>query len=236
MHSSSWWWPNLWTLWNSPGLVDNKHLYEWTFTGMQPFSAHMRLQGPVGKGRFTYVNSSHLVPVSAGIPEMSMAPTAEYFVDRLSAADKDELATTLRSLDGKVITIGSTCSGTDLIIPVMKHTFATLSQMFQVTCSCLITVLYELFFFPKVTVWSPYLFWKGFMQLEYGFQPRYLWRCVTFSVWKYVPKHVNSFWTHIVEMKSFTFLGMSISLRNPELIITATRVNVNIDSLIPLMD
>jgi len=127
-------------LWDSPGLVDNKPLYEWTFTGMQPFSVHMRLQGPVGKGRFTYVSSSHLVPVSVGIPEMSMASTAEYFVGRLSAADKDELATTLRSLDGKVITIGSTCSGTDLIIPVMKHTFATLSEMFRVTCSCLTTV------------------------------------------------------------------------------------------------
>ena len=123
-------------------MEENKPLYEWTFTGMQPFSVHMRLHGPVGKGRFTYVSSSHLVPVSVGIPEMSMASTAEYFVGRLSAADKDELATTLRSLDGKVITIGSTCSGTDLIIPVMKHTFATLSEMFRVTCSCLITVQY----------------------------------------------------------------------------------------------
>ena len=30
------------------------------------------------------------------------------------------------------ITFGSTCSGTDIIIPVMQHTFQTLSRMFNV--------------------------------------------------------------------------------------------------------
>ena len=68
---------------------------------------------------------------SLGLPAMSLKSTAKYFVDKLSPDDKELLASTMRLLDGNTIRFGSTCSGTDVISPVMKHTFAALSELFD---------------------------------------------------------------------------------------------------------
>ena len=84
------------------------------------------------KGKTTLVRRSDMVTFSGNIPEMSLQATTEFFVNRLSSNDKKKLAATLRSLNGKTIKIGTTCSGTDVIVPVISCTFAALSRMFNV--------------------------------------------------------------------------------------------------------
>ena len=92
----------------------------------------MRVNTPGNKSKcrtFT-ISRSQLVNDDGEIPEMRLGSTAGFFVRRLSEADTALLRTTLQHLDGKTITMGSTCSGTDVIVPVVEHTFAALNQIF----------------------------------------------------------------------------------------------------------
>ncbi len=114
-----------------------KSLYQWTFTDFQRFEANTVLETFARGGR-SVVISSHMLrklQVDVDVPNMSLGATAEFFVNKLSPEDRQTLASTLQSLNGKCITFGSTCSGTDVIVPVMKLTFETLSRMFQVPSS-----------------------------------------------------------------------------------------------------
>lgn len=116
----------------SQGIDENKRLYEWTFAGVKPFEMKTRL-AKAQKGNYSHVSRSMLLQVPhEQAPAMNLRATAEYFVNRLSASDRKSLARTMSLLDGKCIRVGSTCSGTDMIIPVMKWTFHTLSRMFNV--------------------------------------------------------------------------------------------------------
>ena len=117
-----------------PGINDDqKPLYEWTFECICGFSTRTVLEAPT-KGRFAQVKASLLkeMPVEA-LPDMSLRATAEYFVKRLSPSDFEKLSSRMSALHGHTISVGSTCSGTDVIIPVMKWTFHTLSRLFGVT-------------------------------------------------------------------------------------------------------
>ena len=84
------------------------------------------------KGRSTRVPLSALRRMcSSDLAEMSLTSTAKHFVGRLSADDKNKLHSTLQALDGKCIRLGSTCSGTDVVVPVFVQTFKVLCEMFD---------------------------------------------------------------------------------------------------------
>ena len=85
------------------------------------------------RGRTSLISSDDLETFNGQIPSMSLKSTAEFFVNRLSSNDTNKLATALQKLNGKTIKVGTTCSGTDVIIPVLSRTFETLSRIFNET-------------------------------------------------------------------------------------------------------
>lgn len=115
------------------GIVDEeKKIYEWVFAEVQEFTAPTVLDTTT-KGRFPQVPANVLKQCKVDVPHMSLESTAEYFVNRLSAADRDALRSTMQLLNGKCINVGSTCSGTDIIVPVMSCAFKALSRLFNVS-------------------------------------------------------------------------------------------------------
>ena len=70
--------------------------------------------------------------MDSALPDMQLSSTAAYFVKRLSDADQKSLEARMKHLDGTTIRVGSTCSGTDLRVPVLKHTFKRLSLLYNV--------------------------------------------------------------------------------------------------------
>lgn len=148
---------------SSPSGLENeqKQLYQWSFKDISKVNVRTVVEGTLVQGRYCYIRPSDLKQMVVRPPDMSLRATAEYFVGRLSPDDKHALSETMRGLHGKCIRIGSTCSGTDVIIPVMHHTFEALSQLFNVSWLkhseyCILQYLF--------------LFWytKSLMQLEYG--------------------------------------------------------------------
>ena len=114
-------------------MVEKKSLYEWKFKRVHKFDAPTMVEGDL-RGRYRTVSKQMMKNMVSNLPDMSLQSTTKYFVERLSASDRNALMSTMKKLDGKCITIGSTCSGTDVIIPVMHWTFDALSQMFDVAC------------------------------------------------------------------------------------------------------
>ena len=114
-----------------PGIVEQeKKLYLWNLSHLHRFAEPMVAN--MKRGRcFTISGSDIKRQLSIGLPTMSLKSTAKYFVAKLSPDDKELLASTMALLDGKCIRFASTCSGTDVISPVMKHTFAALSELFD---------------------------------------------------------------------------------------------------------
>ncbi len=111
--------------------TEKKALYQWSLTDVQTLSSPMMVRAR--RGRTTLISSDDLETFDGQIPSMSLKSTAEFFVNRLSCNDTKKLATVLQKLDGKTIRVGTTCSGTDVIIPVLSCTFETLSRMFNET-------------------------------------------------------------------------------------------------------
>ena len=122
LHSSRW------------GILDTKTkgiIVQWVFSGISRFDVKTTI-GQLPRGNYSQIPRSMLQQVRIDSPAMSLRASAEFFVDRLDPGDREALATTMQLLHNKCITFGSTCSGTDIIIPVMQHTFQTLSRMFNV--------------------------------------------------------------------------------------------------------
>ena len=99
-----------------------------------------------GRGRSQYITSNDLKSAVTKHKSLTLSLTssAQYFVDRLSPRDRRLLQENLQLLDGKRVTFGSTCSGTDVIVPVVKHTFSELSKLFNVPQLTKFVVLYFL--------------------------------------------------------------------------------------------
>ena len=109
---------------------EKKLLYLWKLAAIELFESPLLV--PTWKGKTTMIQRTDMATFSGNSPEMSLHATTEFFVNRLSGNERKKLAATLRSLDGKTIKTGSTCSGTDVIVPVLSCTFAALSRMFNV--------------------------------------------------------------------------------------------------------
>lgn len=124
------------------GIVEEeKKLYEWKFAEVHEFHVPTVLDSAT-KGRHPQVAASVLKQCKVVVPDMSLESTAEYFVSRLTPTDRDALKSTMELLDGKSIRVGSTCSGTDIIVPVMSCTFKTLTRLFGVSWCGFVSVLY----------------------------------------------------------------------------------------------
>lgn len=111
---------------------ENKQLFQWEISEIQAFGSPMLLK--ILRGRLGLVRGSDMHVFTGDIPKMRLYSTAEYFINKLSKQDKALLNENLKALHGKCITIGTTCSGTDIIIPVLKWTFGTLGRIFGVSC------------------------------------------------------------------------------------------------------
>ena len=100
----------------------------------------------VKRGRTFTLHTSDLKPCESSalsLPEMRLESTAAYFVNRLSPTDRALLASNLQALHSKCISIGTTCSGTDIIVPVFQQTFRALCKIFDVPWLELCTVQYS---------------------------------------------------------------------------------------------
>ena len=118
--------------WRNHILQQKKKLYSWTFANLQQLSEP--LQAPVVRGKASWVSMESLRPhQKEHVPGPDLQETCEYFFNRLPKKDKQLLQERMESLDGCTISVGSTCSGTDICICLVKSTVKKLCQIFNVT-------------------------------------------------------------------------------------------------------
>lgn len=122
------------TAWKSR-LEGGKKVYEWILSNLD-MSPHGVVSMP-SRGRAKHVQLASVEESSGGeqptAPSMDLRSTARFFLERMSAPDRKELATTLHRLDGCTLRVGSTCSGTDVCANVFRHTFAALCLLHNVS-------------------------------------------------------------------------------------------------------
>ena len=111
-------------------LSEKKRLCHWEISEIDIISEPMVVE--TGPGRTPYISHKSLKPVTQGPKSLTLKSSAQYFVGRLSPRDRRLLQENLQQLDGKQVTFGSTCSGTDVSVPVIKHTLSELCKIFQV--------------------------------------------------------------------------------------------------------
>lgn len=113
-------------------VVNKKKLFSWVLQDVCKLD--QPLQTPVSRGRAVWVDITSLkFHVESPLPEPDLRSTCEYFVNRLSDKDKALLKERLQALNGRTISFGSTRSGTDICVPIMRCTFEKLHEMFDVT-------------------------------------------------------------------------------------------------------
>ena len=118
--------------WRSHVVTDKKKLYVWNLVDMKELDTPLEL--PPFRGRSIWIRLAELKPyVTREVPAMDLCETCEFFVKRLPEPEFQQLEKRIRALDGKTISIGSTCSGTDICVSMMKATMAKLSEMFGVS-------------------------------------------------------------------------------------------------------
>ena len=106
-------------------------VYKWYLTKVEVPS--QKVLAPPGRGTWSFVPAAR-VPQDESeidIPEMNLASTGLYFIRRLAAEDYERLAATAKSMDGKEIRVGTTCSGTDGCLNVLKATVEVMNKEFQ---------------------------------------------------------------------------------------------------------
>ena len=118
-------------------LRSNKGLYVWQMENLVPFPVATRI--PTGnRSKAFWLPKSSLQRCDSqlqALPAMSLDQTAAWFVSKLDSSDRAALENTAKLLDGITISVGSTCSGTDICVPVVQATLRHLSKLFQVRIS-----------------------------------------------------------------------------------------------------
>jgi len=119
-------------LWKHRLLKEKKQLYVWKLKGMETFEKPKQVIGHEKERCFSTslqkLTSFHQQP----LPEMNLEATTEHFIQMLSEQDKHHLECTMKSLHNCSIRVGTTCSGTDIAVSVVKDTFKALSKHFGV--------------------------------------------------------------------------------------------------------
>ena len=137
--------------WRKRLVQDKKKLYRWALQDI--CALPQPLQAQQVKGRAMWVDLGTLKPyLEPTLPQPDLRETCAHFVSMLSESDKAKLARRLESLDGRTITIGSTCSGTDVCVCVMNRTFEALCEQFNATW---LNYLYIYIYIMLCFMWYP---------------------------------------------------------------------------------
>ena len=117
--------------WRRRVVQDKKPIFRWVFADFLKYELPLQVNSFRGKTMWTTMGQ--LQPhVATDLPSPDLQQTCEYFVQRLSKTKKTLLRTRLAALDGCTVSIGSTCSGTDICVSIMQCTMAALNKMFNV--------------------------------------------------------------------------------------------------------
>ena len=118
--------------WRKRVLQDKKPIYQWVLDDITELTTP--LQAPTFRGRSIWIDMTLLSAfVELAVPSPDLRETCEYFVKKLTPAERQKSYQRLQALDGRTITVGSTCSGSDVCVCVMKSTFNKLCQLFNAT-------------------------------------------------------------------------------------------------------
>ena len=113
-----------------------KVLFAWSFVHMKTCNEIFRVpEGFVRKIVRLPMKDLVRADVPQNLPEMRLKSTAAYFIQRLSVKDRERLQETCSFLHNKVIKLGTTCSGTDVVINVVRETIACLNETFAASWS-----------------------------------------------------------------------------------------------------
>lgn len=113
----------------------NKHAWAWCLSEVMPFSDPHRVKfldlAPRYKNRPFTLSASKLkaVAVSHTPEKPHLQDTAKFFLAQLSESNLEQCLRTVQGLHQKVIRIGTTCSGTDICVHVLKETVGTLCKL-----------------------------------------------------------------------------------------------------------
>lgn len=103
----------------------NKLLWAWSFSDIDVFSEACRVWWvPSRHPNRTFKLARSLLspgPASKGPASLSLAETAEFFIHRCTPEQQHLLADQVKNLMGKTIRLGTTCSGSDIVVAVMKQ-------------------------------------------------------------------------------------------------------------------
>jgi hypothetical protein len=111
----------------------SKKAYIWEIEDVTLFGQAMK--APTNRCKGFWCETALLekfTPELYKMPGQSLQDTGEYFISKLSTEDKNALEKTAQLLDGKTISVGSTCSGTDICVPVVQATLSTLNHLYGV--------------------------------------------------------------------------------------------------------
>ena len=115
-------------VWRKHIAESSKVLYVWNFYDLCKLKVPLKCDRT--RGRSMYLCLDKLERHRATKVGLDLRDTCDFFLHRLSKQHKRQLKELCKKLDKKVVTIGSTCSGTDVCVNVVKATFERLSREF----------------------------------------------------------------------------------------------------------
>jgi len=104
-----------------------KTLWTWSFGDFTPFAEaiHLQVLSSIARNRpFKLSSLKKSVPATNhDCPsDLSLAEAAEYYFQRGGASFQEKLMEQLRKLSGKTLRVGTTCSGCDICVTVLRQT------------------------------------------------------------------------------------------------------------------
>ena len=126
------------TAWKNRITQSHKPLYAWRLSMVERFAVPMSISMSEKHKRnrcFTLQSNQLGSFVERSPPDMCYESTCEWFVNSLCPDDFQRLSDTVRHLHGCRLKVGTTCSGTDIAIPVIKGTMSYLSRRFKASCT-----------------------------------------------------------------------------------------------------
>ena len=118
-------WSKLYTRNCLTAFLSNKKVWKWTFSEVDIFTERTSVWWVPSRcpNRIFQLSGHLLNPARAcACPSrLSLAETAKYFMSRCTDAQQDSLVKMVDKLNGKCIRVGTTCSGSDIVVAVVKQ-------------------------------------------------------------------------------------------------------------------
>eukprot|EP00435_Cladocopium_sp_Y103_P062591 s202_g24.t1 len=119
-------------VWREYVVKECKKLYAWNFDQMHLLD-HPKQLNPF-RGKCLWTKTTELGQhKSIDLPGLDLRETGAFFINRLEKNELQRIKELCLKLHNKTITVGSTCSGTDICINVVNATIETLCKLFQVS-------------------------------------------------------------------------------------------------------